>query len=703
MANQSNNARAQVIQTRAILYGLSASAVLMMSFANACQVDRGDLTFDDDAFKSIGGGGGVRAGDGGASYGELPQAGIYFDTENIEVGEVAKLQKGPLLVELTEAADVLLPYDPRQPGAEPEATELPLRASCSENAHALTANPLGFLLYDVDPALVWPGALLQGAAYADGSLVALPASESQRQGMRLTVSTTFAANELALRDIEKPNQGTVSAAIGSMIESEFDDDRDYVASQVAVDWVETKNVSRFLLENGFTARIGAPSQILAEEQSDDSRRTIIVQLVQDSFEVRVHPPEDPTGWFKEDFFEAELPELLSQGDISEDNPPVYVSSVTYGRAVTFSMTSTASYDDMVAVLEIAAGSLEAGGDFSGDARLAKVLEEAEFVFDVLGKGASSSLAEGGWGSFFSKNLELSVAVPIKAELRNLIDNTVAGKTEVATFKERLCTPLMAVPGPFDFGLGDGVALSEEFETVQEVVSLDINGDDVDDLVLNHRQGSKNLVSVIYGGGSQLIAEQTLCAGKTCDFSDEELSWEQYQLFGGDFTGDELPDLLWVPTQDHILATGYSLHLLRGTADGFEEKIETTLLELGGSALAAHPPLVRDMNGDGAMDVVYSFIERSGSQTIQDYQIIVADPSSDDAPFTALPWQIGPGATDVGYTASPPTPLYFEAYDIDLDGNQDLLWLMLGRTFAPPPPPLQLLYVPSPVRTSPCTL
>src|SRR5690606_38775796 len=165
----------------------------------------------------------------------------------------------------------------------------------------------------------------------------------------------------------------------------------------------------------------------------------------------------------------------------------------------------------------------------------------------------------------------------------------AGVTETGSFEERHCTPMMAATGSFDFGFSDGLPLSDAFESIEQMAPVDLDGDGTDDLVLNHRNGSTNQISVIYGGGSELSVEEEICQGERCDLADDAITWDQYEFFAADFTGDERIDLLWVPTRDHIFSLGYSFHLLRGTDEGFERELESMAFGLGGTALAAHPP------------------------------------------------------------------------------------------------------------------
>jgi hypothetical protein len=65
-------------------------------------------------------------------------------------------------------------------------------------------------------------------------------------------------------------------------------------------------------------------------------------FVQRMFSVSMVLPQTPGEVFSDAFTSQKLQEQIDHGRIGDDNLPVYVSSVAYGRILMFSFTSTAS-------------------------------------------------------------------------------------------------------------------------------------------------------------------------------------------------------------------------------------------------------------------------------------------------------------------------------------------------------------------------
>lgn len=79
----------------------------------------------------------------------------------------------------------------------------------------------------------------------------------------------------------------------------------------------------------------------------------------------------------DDFTETRLQALRSAGDIGEDNPPLYVSSISYGRVLIYKLTSTFDEDRIRAAIRASyEGFVNADGSVDTDSqevlRIAKI-------------------------------------------------------------------------------------------------------------------------------------------------------------------------------------------------------------------------------------------------------------------------------------------------------------------------------------------
>lgn len=608
----------------------------------------------------------------------LPRAGIYFEDEAIEPGDFLEEVVDISEPVLGEKEEVEYPYDPKEEMDDENAkpTKIEIRSNCTTKTYDLKSNPQKLMLHGIDNAITWPGALLQGASYRDGSLRSLSLDKQHRAPLTVVIKDVYNNSDgSSYRAVENPSFGTVTDAVSDIIVTANEDDLP-LGGSVDYRFEETKDVSRFMLRSRVSARYGiASGSLSAGINKSSSHRTVVINLVQKLFDVEVEEPPTSDAWFSEEFFEGGLQDKKDRGEISDINPPVYVSKVTYGRMLTYTMTTTASSADIRAMLQASVKTLAASGSLKVSSRHESIRSNSRVEMVSIGGDQAVALTaanSGDWGSFFAKDFKLTSAVPISMEFKNLYDNTPAGVTEAGTYEEEICTPQIVVPGPFDFGMQDVHERPDSVGAVHQVVVGDFNDDGAQDLMWNELRGKENNFYVGYGGGARLAIEESACEGNACSFSGET-SWGQYRPLSGDFTGDGRDDLVWAPQNDALAELGYVIYLLPATEDGFEKKpIEVSVVgEAPGDAY--RDPLVSDMNGDGTMDLVFSFFSRSGKQESQSYQIVLSNPDG-DVPFLALLKVGGPAYTN----ENPQTFSTLDALDVDNDGATDLLWNLMGQ-------------------------
>lgn len=617
----------------------------------------------------------------------LPQEGVHFTAE-VAIGETEETLKAVSAPTLSAPEMVEFPYDPQQPDAEdPEPATVEVRSACVTKTYDLASNPTQVLLHGVDSAISWPGALLQGDPYRDGTLRSLNLRAEDRAPLTVVIKDVYnASGSSSSRSVDGPTFAAVTDAVSDMVVTGYEDDLP-IGGGVDYTYAETKDVSRFMLKAGVSARYGAFSGSLSTSiNQSSSHRTVIVHLVQKLFDVEVQEPSSQQDWFEQSFFDEGLAEKMERGEISDVNPPVYVSKVTYGRMLTYTLTSTASSSDLRAMVRASVDTLVAGGSLSLESKLSKVQESTEVSMVSIGGNQTTALTaaqSGDWGSFFQEDLKLTTAAPIAIEFKNLYDNTPAGVSEVGTYDEQVCTPQISVPGPFDFALEDAHVRPEAVGNIQEVVTGDFNGDGAVDLLWNHLIQNDNNSYVGFGSTEgRLRIDAAACGGAVCEFSDDQTPWGQFRPIVGDFNGDARSDVAWVPKAEFLGDLGYTAYVLMATDEGFaDELVRQTLAPASADFSGAQQQvLARDMNGDGADDLVFWFVTRNSvPQTVQEFQILRATPDAASGnPFALDPRVGGFAATDVDY---PNTELIFDVQDLNSDGLNDLVLGLMGQEFA----------------------
>ena len=130
------------------------------------------------------------------------------------------------------------------------------------------------------------------------------------------------------------------------------------------------------------------------------------------------------------------------GRLGRDNPPLFVSSVTYGRILLFTMTSTGSVSDIKGALDYAYKGLAA--DISADlkAKYQKILSSSQINIVPYGgpwQDAAALIRSANLKNYFPKTApSLSTAVPISYKLNDLADGSTATVAETTSYDKKEC-------------------------------------------------------------------------------------------------------------------------------------------------------------------------------------------------------------------------------------------------------------------------
>jgi len=610
----------------------------------------------------------------------LPSTAINFDTADVEVGEVKEELVGETELVVGDPQTVTYDYDINDPDSDnPQETDVEVRMACTTKTYDIKSNPEKILLHGINDSHRWPGALLQGQPYREGTMRSLNVTNENRKPITVIIKNVYNnSGKSSSRTVENPSQSTITDAVNELIIDGYNDDLP-LGGSVQLSIEETKGATRSLLKGKFSARYGTvKGSLQSGVDNSQSHNSLMINLTQNLFDVVVEEPPNKEAWFKDEFYQQELADKIANGDISETNPPVYVSKVTYGRILNFTMSSTASRSELKAIAKLSQNSLVAGASLQLSTNQQNIQDNLKkSVISIGGNDASalSAAASGDWGTFFEENLSLTEAVPIAFEFKNVYDNTPAGVTEVTEYNEEICTPQIVVPGPFDFALEDIHKRPVEVGNIQQLASDDFNGDGHTDILWNHLTGDENIFYVGYGTneGRFDIVEKA-CDGEFCDLSDSQTPWGQFKLNSGDFNGDGKADLMWTRTDSNNSLFQIKVSLANDT--GFDPQLLSFEQAIDVSGLQ-DKLIIEDMNNDDVDDIVLWFVTRPTSTfTQQDYQVIRTSVDESLLPSFALQSRVsGFGMTDISY---PATRLALHAKDINSDGWNDLLWTILGQ-------------------------
>ena len=311
---------------------------------------------------------------------------------------------------------------------------------CISTPYSITQTPDRIVTLDPDANILWLGALLEGDGYKNG--IGSLREWSVRERAPLEISIDILADRNTTR-VTNPDLASVNQAIGQLIDR-AEDQGHRSGSSLSFSQENTYSVNQGMLALGLSAgyaSVSVKASISASRTA--AERTVTAYFVQRMFTVSMVLPSTPRGLFSSQFTQARLNQEINRGHVGPDNVPVYVASVTYGRILMFSFTSTASITDIRASLAASFSSV-AGGSIEG--RYLDILNQATIKVVALGgegRNASALIQSGQLAEYFEEEPALTSARPISYVVRNLGDNSIARVSETSTYDLRECTALPA--------------------------------------------------------------------------------------------------------------------------------------------------------------------------------------------------------------------------------------------------------------------
>ena len=341
--------------------------------------------------------------------------------------------------------------------------------TCSTTPYSLSKTPQKIVALDPDTASLWVGGLIQGEGHVLGIGSLKPLGISERAPATLTIDILSGNNS---RTVENPNVATVQQAIADMVSAA---NASGAVTGGDINFVEqtSDSLSETALDFGLSLNYMGAS--LATELGYDSskeKNTIMGNITHTMFTVTLVTPDTPEEFFSSAFTQEDLDRQVELGNMGPTNVPVYVSSVTYGRVLTFSMTSTASEQAMRAALNAS----YTGGSAELNFSQKKVLRESEIRVTGIGGDINNAVAvikSGDIKTYFDEAAPLTTAKPISYVIRNIGDNSNALVRETTEYNVTECT--VSVDDP---SAAIGARIEIELESVRVIENCDSAGAEI---------------------------------------------------------------------------------------------------------------------------------------------------------------------------------------------------------------------------------
>jgi hypothetical protein len=331
-----------------------------------------------------------------------------------------------------------LPYLPveepvvQQGGAGAAATEGDY--SCSSENLSETRQYDRIVAYGANTESLWPGALVSGDSVYTGLFTQMV---FDRRPVTFSVGMENLAGAKSAT-MDKPSLSSYRDHLTEIL------DTDIIGATAANIYSEIEQVhssEQLSLALGVDVAWGGVGSISASFDfgREETKSRYLVRFTQSYYTVDVDQPRSPADVFAP---YVTLDEVKEQIDAS--NPPLYVSSITYGRMVVFTFESDYSAEEMNAALEFA---YSAGVEVSGSVSVSykEMINSSKITAFILGGSAGDAvqtiddyealMAFIQNGGDYSRE---SPGAPIAYKLSNLKDNSSARMSFTTDYTVKDC-------------------------------------------------------------------------------------------------------------------------------------------------------------------------------------------------------------------------------------------------------------------------
>ncbi|MEZ4400797.1 MAG: thiol-activated cytolysin family protein [Kofleriaceae bacterium] len=239
--------------------------------------------------------------------------------------------------------------------------------------------------YAANSDSMWPGAIVAGESVYAGLFAQVG---FERKPLTISIGLeNLAGSKSAV--LEHPSLSSYRNALAGILDSELDG---ATPANIYSEIEEVHSDEQLALALGAEVSwLGSAGRISAsfDWSSQQTRSRYLVKYTQAYYTVDLDAPARPSDFFSDAVTLADVEARLPDG-----NPPLYVSSVTYGRMVVFTFESEYSAEEMQAALDFA---YSGGVDVSGDVSVT--------YKDIISKSKISAFILGGSGAEAARTID----------------------------------------------------------------------------------------------------------------------------------------------------------------------------------------------------------------------------------------------------------------------------------------------------------
>lgn len=304
------------------------------------------------------------------------------------------------------------------------------RFICEISEYRMDKNLHETTVFNVNDISLWPGALVRGADLDNGLLNPIVAGRAA-----LTVGTdlTGLSAELGSRTIADPNHLTVQGALNEIVGAYLTQSGGTIGARLSFNETYVEDFQQSMLDLGVSMSWwnwgNGSLQTDFSASTSEYETSYLCRFSQAYYTASALPPGSPAAMFADGVTPSDLAAYMGP-----DDPPCYVSSVTYGRVGFLSIHSYARRDSVALAVKAAFDGM--GWDLEADmnAAFTHILNSSEIkilirggdgtdgVLPILGDPIQGLRA---WIEAGADLTQASDAVPISYTTRYLTDNRLA--------------------------------------------------------------------------------------------------------------------------------------------------------------------------------------------------------------------------------------------------------------------------------------
>lgn len=284
--------------------------------------------------------------------------------------------------------------------------------------------------------VLWPGAMLRGDSVSSNRLTPLA---FDRAPLKFSVSLESLGRGARSATLEAPSLSSYRDAIAQILGQELTGS---IPARISAEVEEISSEEQLAVALGASASAPLVGMVRGgfDFGSASVRSRFVVKFFQLYYTVDVDPPGLPHELFAPSVTAADI------GGVIGSDPPVYVSSIGYGRQVIFTFESSLAKEELAAALDFAYhGGAEVGGQTS--LTHSEVLSHTHMTAFILGgdAGEGSSVAIGDYdmlAQFITRGGNYSRSSPgaaIAYKLSYVRDNAPVVVSYGSNYSQRTCS------------------------------------------------------------------------------------------------------------------------------------------------------------------------------------------------------------------------------------------------------------------------